>query len=298
MKHTKRLLAIVLAMLVLGSVVAVPTAANEVVPGTPVITHQPNGATLGVLFDGGLTHTMRVTAQIPGGGTMRYIWQRWHEGTFVNANVHSSFSDMIVSVSESWEEYRRFRVIVYNAEDSALPLEQRRHVISEEAIVTRASGIPEIIGQTGNITVAPREWASIQVTISLPGFHGNSLRMQWEELLADGQAQIVSNSNPFTFLVDEDMTQRTFRAVVYRDQDRNLPLEQRRHVISEEITVTRDPNWVAPRPTLRERITNSSWWPAFTRVLGIFALVIIGGILIIGALFFGWTADRRITITI
>ncbi|MCL2446133.1 MAG: hypothetical protein FWD06_05150 [Oscillospiraceae bacterium] len=244
MKHAKRLLAIALTLL-LAFAVAMPAVANAPA-GTPAITQQPQDRTLRA----GQASDLRVTATILGGGTMGFVWQEvLPNNTFTTFATTSSFFPF--TVDTAWTT-RTFRVIVYNAADRELPLEQRRQVISNHATVTRADGIPVITQQPESQTAPAGSNVTFRATATMPGY--SFADFTWQELQGGNWVQASTTvSGNFTVRVEDNWTVRTFRAVVWNWHDNHLPLAQRRQVITDTVTVTRDTSFptITQQPTIQ-----------------------------------------------
>ena len=127
MKHTKRLLALLLT-LVLALGLALPTFASTN-PAMPVITKQPQSVT--VL--NGETYTFSIEAEIPNGDPLRYEWYAvddtypdWCYSTEASLSLWTGvqFELFVKSVQAD------FYCVVYNADDDSL------FVQSEAATVT------------------------------------------------------------------------------------------------------------------------------------------------------------------
>jgi len=130
MKMTKRPLAVMLMLLLMLGIAPTATANTIGDPAMPRITgHNMTRLTAHV----NQQFTLRVTASAQNGDPMGYQWY-----VMVNTNwvpiegaTQSSFS-----FTKQEEGFHRYRVIVYNANDSELPMEQRRRVVSNTAQVT------------------------------------------------------------------------------------------------------------------------------------------------------------------
>ncbi|MCL2446526.1 MAG: hypothetical protein FWD06_07155 [Oscillospiraceae bacterium] len=130
MKHTKRLLALLLTLL-LALGISAPAMAN--VPGIPGIAQQPQSVELDP------THLRQITVgarvmnwHIPSGGTSGFQWQRVDGNAPVNVPLMFT-----VTYADLANGPQQFRVVVYNSEDRDLPLMERRHVISDTITVSR-----------------------------------------------------------------------------------------------------------------------------------------------------------------
>ncbi|MCL2195764.1 MAG: hypothetical protein FWB76_07430 [Oscillospiraceae bacterium] len=140
MKHAKKLLAILLAMLVLGSIAAVPAAANDVPAGTPVITQQPSPLEFTIVA--GETFTLSVQAYIPNGDPVAFQWMR---GSSVLVN-HTQATYTRTTDARATSGVLQYHVRVYNANDSHLPWSQRR-VVASETVRIRVEERPPTLWQ-------------------------------------------------------------------------------------------------------------------------------------------------------
>jgi len=228
-------------MLMLMMVAAFVATANETVPGTPVITNQPQN----MIVRAG-AHNVFISASITGGGLLGWVWQQvlgeddFH--TFPHAN--NSFP---ITVTTDWQP-TTFRAIIYNAADRELPLTERRQVISNEFTVTRATGIPVLTWVTESQTLRAGTHVNLGYSATVAGYGaGNFVTGQvWQELVNDNWIDVGTARN-FRVDVHNNMTRRTFRVIVFNSADNNLPREQRRQVVSEPIEISRD----LSRPVLR-----------------------------------------------
>ena len=128
MKHTKRLLALLLSLL-LAFGISVPAMAN--VPGTPGIAQQPQSVELDPTY---VRHVTMSARGLRSDGTVivGVQWQR------MNGNTPVNFGTMTrIYYADVANGPLHFRAVVYNAEDSHLPLMERRHVISDTITVSR-----------------------------------------------------------------------------------------------------------------------------------------------------------------
>ncbi|MCL2446522.1 MAG: hypothetical protein FWD06_07135 [Oscillospiraceae bacterium] len=143
MKHAKRLLILLLVTL-LAFGISTPAMANTPA-GTPVFSIQPADATIEHRVVG-TTVSLHAWATIPEGGTVNFQWQRVDGTEPVNIGW-SPIGRTTITYDGTWTS-QQVRVIAYNAEDSHLPLMQRRHAVSNTATIT-ATG--RTIEETVNI---------------------------------------------------------------------------------------------------------------------------------------------------
>ncbi|MCL2446129.1 MAG: hypothetical protein FWD06_05130 [Oscillospiraceae bacterium] len=248
MKHAKKLLAIVLAMLVLGSVVAVPASANIPLTGTPVITWQLFDVEIGL----GVNFRLSVTANMQGGWNTSISYE-WHEMLSDDEYIiieGDGRTSIQLRFDEDWT-IRTFRVVAYNQSDHELPWWERRHAVSEDINVTRSSGIPEFTTQPASRSWRVGSSSSSSFWAFVPGGYQHS--QVWQERM-NGQWIDVTTAQSMSHIITSEWQSRTFRVVVYNTADAHLPLLERRHTLSDEFTITRDTSY----PIITQQPQNAS----------------------------------------